>query len=133
MVSDHVYRKRIVRAWSAMAREMACRIHQVCIGGEFIALRVVELADGLDEAEIALLDEIEEWQAAADITLCDGNDETKVGLCHFFLGLFIALGHAHGELVLLLQREQGILPILLRYMRTGSFRLIFSGEIPPCR
>ena len=76
------------------------------VGGELVALRVVELLDGLDQAEVALLDEVEKQHAAADIALGDRHDQTEVCLLHAVLGLRVALGHALGQLLLLLRGEQ---------------------------
>ena len=76
------------------------------VGGELVALRVVELFDGLDQAEIAFLDEVEKQHAAADIALGDRHDQTEVCLLHAVLGLRVALGHALGQLLLLLRGEQ---------------------------
>ena len=47
---------------------------------ELEALRVVELLDGADEAEVALLDKVEEQHAASYVALGDGHDETQVRL-----------------------------------------------------
>ncbi len=58
------------------------------VGGELEALRVVELLDRLDEAEVALLNEVEEEHPAADIALGDGDDQTQVRLGELLLGLF---------------------------------------------
>ena len=41
---------------------------------------VVELLDGADEAEVALLDEVEERHAAAHVALGDGDHQAQVGL-----------------------------------------------------
>jgi hypothetical protein len=50
------------------------------IGRELVALGVVELLDRTDQAEIALLDQVEEQQATADVALGDRYDEAEVGL-----------------------------------------------------
>ena len=68
---------RIVRAWSAIARVIARRIHQVARRREFEALGVVELLDRSHQAEVALLHEIKKHHAAADIALGDRHDQTQ--------------------------------------------------------
>ncbi len=55
---------RMVRAWSAIERVIACRIHHVGIGRELVAAAVLELVDRLHQADIAFLNEIKELQAA---------------------------------------------------------------------
>src|SRR5207244_13614055 len=47
---------------------------------ELVALAVVELLDGADEADVPLLDEVQEAHAAADVLLRDRHDETEVRL-----------------------------------------------------
>jgi hypothetical protein len=59
---------RIVLAWSAIARVIAWRIHHV-IGGEFVATLVFELVDGFHEADVPLLNEVQELQSAVGVFL----------------------------------------------------------------
>ena len=49
------------------------------VGRELEALGVVELLDGADEAEVALLDEVEELHAAAGVALGERDDQAQVG------------------------------------------------------
>src|SRR3984885_2802198 len=49
------------------------------IGREFVTATVLELVDGLHEADITLLDEVEELEAAVGVLLRDRDDESKVG------------------------------------------------------
>ena len=53
---------------------------------ELVAAAVVELLDRADEAQRALLDEVQEGQAAAEVALGDRDDEAQVGLDHVRLG-----------------------------------------------
>ena len=48
------------------------------VRGELKALLVVELLDGADQTEVALLNQVQEQHAAADIALGDGDDQTQV-------------------------------------------------------
>ena len=48
------------------------------VRGELKALLVVELLDGADQTEVALLNQVQEQHAATDIALGDGDDQTKV-------------------------------------------------------
>jgi hypothetical protein len=50
------------------------------VGRELVAPAVVELLDRPHEAEIALLDEVEQGDAAADVALGDRHHETQIGL-----------------------------------------------------
>src|SRR5881275_3003326 len=102
---------RMVRAWSAMARVIACRLHQGLqvlhvrhlvdpagdhprhgrpggVRGELVALGVVELLDRTDQAEVALLDQVQERHAAAGVALGEGDHEPEIGLEQVVLGAF---------------------------------------------
>ena len=57
------------------------------VRGELEALLVVELLDGADQTEVALLDQIQEQHAATDVALGDGDDQTEVGADERLLGL----------------------------------------------
>src|SRR5213078_3794723 len=60
------------------------------VGRELEALAPVELLRGADEAEHALLDEVEEAQVAGALVLLgDGDDEAEVGLDQLLLGIEI--------------------------------------------
>ena len=61
------------------------------VGGELIALGVVELLHGLDQAQIALLDQVQEQHTAAHIALGDGHHQTQIGLGQLLLGLLAGL------------------------------------------
>src|SRR3954452_22840312 len=76
------------------------------VGGELVAAAVVELLHGADEAQRALLDEVQEGQAAAQVALGDRHDEAQVGLDHLRLGDHVAALDALGEVNLLLRGEQ---------------------------
>src|SRR5438105_380754 len=47
---------------------------------EAVSAGVIEALDGLHEADVALLDEIDERQPAAVVTASDRNDEAEIGL-----------------------------------------------------
>ena len=64
------------------------------IGREFIAAAIFEFIHRLHQADIALLNQIQELQAAIGVFLGDGDHEAQVCLDHFFLRLtrfFLAL------------------------------------------
>src|SRR5271154_5458631 len=66
------------------------------IGREFVTATVLELVDGLHEADVALLNEVEELKTAVGVLLRDGDDEAKVGLDELALGalgIHVALDH----------------------------------------
>ena len=117
-----------------------------CVGGELEALRVVELLDGADKAEVTFLDEVEEEHAAAGVALGEGDDESQVGFeqvvlgslavvddpAHGLLEVLVHVGvfgelvfcveaglDAHGEVDFLLCVEQGDLTNLLEVVLDG--------------
>jgi hypothetical protein len=77
---------RIVRAWSAIAPGDRLPDPPGGVGREFVAAAIFELIDRLHEADIALLDEVQELKAAIGVFLGDRDDEAEVGLDHLLLG-----------------------------------------------
>ena len=97
---------RIVRPLSAIARVTAWRNPPRGVGGELVAAAVVELLDRADEAQRALLDQIQERQAAAQVALRNRHDEAQVGLDHLLLGDQVTALDAACQLDLAVGREQ---------------------------
>ena len=62
------------------------------VRGELVALGVVELLDGADQTEVALLDQVQEEHAAAGVALGEGDDQPEVGLQQVVLGAAAVLG-----------------------------------------
>ena len=62
-----------------------------CVGRELKALGVVELLNRLDQTQITLLNQVQEEHAAANVTLCDGYNQSQVGLCQTLLGTLASL------------------------------------------
>ena len=73
---------------------------------ELVAAPVVELLDGADQAERALLDQVQERQPAAQVALRDRDDEPQVRLDHLLLGDHVAALDALGERDLLVGGQQ---------------------------
>ena len=66
------------------------------VGRELVAAAVLELVDGLHQADVALLNEVEELQAAVGVLFGDGDDQAQVGFDQLALGLLgvhVALDH----------------------------------------
>ena len=63
--------------------------------------RVVELLDRADEAEVALLDQVEQRHAGPRVVPRDRHHEPEVALDQLPLGVLVALVLAAGELALL--------------------------------
>ena len=57
------------------------------VGRELVAAAVLELLHGLHQAHVALLDQVEEGQAAVGVFLGDRDHQPQVGLDHLGLGL----------------------------------------------
>ena len=64
------------------------------VGGELEALAPVELLDGVHQAEVALLDQVEQRQARGLVLLGDRHDEAQVGLHEGALGGLALAGGA---------------------------------------
>ena len=100
------------------------------IGGELVALAVIEFFDRLDEPEVPLLDQVEKEHAASHVALGDGDDQAQVRLGELALGLRVALGHAAGDLDLLAGGEQRDLADLLEVHahRVVDVHALHGGE-----
>src|SRR5215208_16902 len=83
------------------------------VGGELEALAVVELLRGADEAERALLDQVQERQALVAVVLRDRDDQAEVRLDHLLLRVEVAALDALGEVDLFLRGEQADLADVL--------------------
>ena len=57
------------------------------VGGKFVAAAVFEFVDGLHQADVAFLNQVEELQAAVGVVLGNRNYQTQVGLDQLALGL----------------------------------------------
>ena len=75
------------------------------VGRELVAAAPVELLDGADQAERALLDQVEERQALVAVVLGDRDDEAEVRLDHPLLRLRVAALDLLRELDLLRRRS----------------------------
>src|ERR1035437_1883738 len=93
-----------------------------CVRRELVAAAVIELLDGADEAEVAILDEVEEGQVTAHVLLGDRDDQAKVGLGEGVPGGLVAALDELGVMTSCSARSSGTRPISRRYMRTGSSR-----------
>ena len=78
------------------------------VGRELVAAAPVELLDGADQAERALLDQVEERQALVAVVLGDRDDEAQVRLDHLLLRLHVAALDLLGELDLLRRGQQRV-------------------------
>ena len=79
------------------------------VGRELVAALVLEFLDGLHQAHVAFLNEVEEREAAVGVLLGDGNDEAQVGFHHFALGLHRLL-HPRFEFIVRLDESLGVHP-----------------------
>src|SRR5579884_4200107 len=64
------------------------------IRAELVTLRVVEFLDCANQADIALLDQVQQAHATTNVLLRNTDDETQVGLCQAALGLLTILDYA---------------------------------------
>ena len=61
------------------------------VGRELVALRIIELFDGADEAQVALLDQVQELHTAPGVALGQRHNESKVRLEQVVLRLLTVL------------------------------------------
>ncbi|MNY03306.1 hypothetical protein D3C86_1359180 [compost metagenome] len=68
---------------------------------------MVELLDRADQAQVPLLDQVQEEHAAAHVLLGDRDHQTQVGLGELALGALVAGGDLAGEFNLLGGAQEG--------------------------
>ena len=76
------------------------------VSRELVALAIVELLDGTDEAEGPFLDQVEEAEATTEIRLRDRDDEPEIGLDHLSFRRHVAALDALCEVDLLVGGEK---------------------------
>ena len=76
------------------------------VGGEAGADRRVEALDRPEQAEVAFLDQVLQAQALAGIAAGDVDHQPQIGADHAVAGLGVAGADGHGQLVLVVGREQ---------------------------
>ena len=103
------------------------------VGRELVAPAVVELLDGAHQAEVALLDQVEQRQDPVHVALGDRDDEAQVGLDELALGVHVAAFDAPGQRDLFHGAEQGHFAERLQIQahRIAARRL--DREIELCR
>ena len=84
------------------------------ICAELEALRIIEFIDGLNKSQITFLDQIEKLHAASEVTLGNGNNETKVRLDQHILGVLISDKHALCKILLLVRGQKRYFSDLLQ-------------------
>ena len=106
------------------------------VGGELEALHIVELLHRLDQAQVALLDQVQELHPPAHIPLGDGHHQAQIGLRQtlagplpLFDGLFQLLAQLVGDLF---SRPLQLLQLLLGGGAgghgLGQLHLLLRGE-----
>ena len=102
------------------------------VGGELVALGVVELLDRPDQAQVAFLHHVEQRQPAVAVLLGHRDHQPEVGLQHVGLGAAAVLGHqlqlpavVLGQVrlgfELVLREQPGLDPL-------GQVHLLLGGE-----
>ena len=95
------------------------------VGDEFEAAGFVEFLGGLDEAEVALVDEVGQAEALVLVLFGNGDDEAEVGPGEFLEGPLVTLADALGELDFLLDGDEFFLADFLQV-------LVQRGAFPVC-
>ncbi len=78
------------------------------VGREAEAALRIELLQRVDQAEVPLLDEVEQRQAPVGVMLGNRHDEPQVALDHRLARREVAGQRAHGRVVLFLRRHQAV-------------------------
>ena len=97
-----------------------------CIRRELKALGAVKLFYRLEQTQIAFLNQVEEQHAAADITLCNGNNQSQVCLRQTLLCIFAAANCLAQCLIFLLVN---LLAVALAFVQLLDFFLGFHARL----
>ena len=103
---------------------------------EAVTLAPVELLDGAGEANVAFLDQVQQWYSAAQVLARHAHHQAQVGLRELATGLF-TLRHrllksdaiCFGQVGAVLQ--EAARPVA-RLDQPGEFDLLFGGEQCDC-
>ena len=98
------------------------------VGRELEAHLVVELLDGADQAEVALLDQVEERDAGLRVVPRDRHHEPEIALDQPSLRRLVALVLAPGELALLGGRQQAAVADLAHVELERILRRLGDGD-----
>ena len=96
------------------------------IGGEAEAAVTVKLLGGLDQADVALLDQIQERQVVADMLLGDGDHQTQVGLAQAAAGVQAVAADLE-QLLAALLRQGAVLNSLHGLLFGSLFLVVLAG------
>ena len=96
------------------------------ISAELIPLVVIELFHGLDEPQIAFLDEVKEKHASSNIAFRYTHDETQVCLSQCLLRRFVAVFHALGQIDFLIGRQKGY---AADFLEIHAHRIIYADAL----
>ena len=118
----------MVRAWSAMARVMAWN-PPGGVRGELEALRVIELLDRADKAQVAFLDKIQEQHATTHIALGNGNHQTQVSLDELLLRIQANLLDTAQAALLATVELAALLLGGIKLGRSGHAGLYLHGQV----
>src|SRR5439155_1147380 len=98
------------------------------VGRQLVAAAVVELLHRADQAERALLDEVEEGCPASEVALRDEDHEAQIGLDHLLLGRVVAALDAPGQRALLCAGQQRHLAYRAQVQAQGVRRRL-GGQV----
>ncbi|MPM81054.1 hypothetical protein SDC9_128106 [bioreactor metagenome] len=118
----HVYRNP---DGTGLVRDGACNglpYPPGSIGRELITLGVIKFFNSLNQAQIALLNEVEKQHAPAHIPFGNGNHQAQVGLGQALLCRF-ALPYQPFEFLFLFRRHGDVLAALAGLLRVGQLLL----------
>ena len=97
------------------------------VGDELEAAGLVELLGGLDQAEVAFVDEVREAQALVLVLLGHGHDEAEVGARKLLERHLVALADALGEFDFFFRGYQLLAADLLEILVQGRALAVGDG------
>ena len=92
------------------------------VGDELEAAGFVELLGGLDQSEVALVDQVREAQSLILVLFGHGHHEAQVGFGELFERFLVSFLDSLGEFHLLLDRDELLLADFLQvFVQRGAF------------
>jgi hypothetical protein len=103
------------------------------VGGEFVAAAPIEFIDGAHEADVALLNQVEQVESSLGIFLGDGNHQAEVGLREFLFRLqslsFAQFDASEGAMELGRGGTGALLELLVFLATEAEFAARFGGVL----
>ena len=98
--------------------------------GDWAAAMGIEFFHGFDQAQIALLNQVQKQHTAPNIPLRNADYQTQIGFCQFFTRIFVAFFHAARQFHFFIRRKQGY---FADFLEVHSDRIVYIDAFWQCQ